>query len=147
MRQTMPLFTLAVTMLTAFVLAVTVFVTPNFALAEQPHALRPACDCPKTRKSSQQKFADIHGPLDDSDELAALASVQMGLSQAGDGTTFVWRRGNGRLSGTVSPTSSFRNRDGAICRHLIVLLTTGFKTKKTEGIACRLPNGRWQLDG
>ena len=65
----------------------------------------------------------------------------------GDGTAFVWRLRNGRLAGVVKPTSSFRNQGGAVCRHLEMLLTTGLKTRKTEGIACRLANGRWQLEG
>ena len=30
---------------------------------------------------------------------------------------------------------------------MVVMLTTGKNTKKQEGIACRLPSGRWQLDG
>jgi hypothetical protein len=29
----------------------------------------------------------------------------------------------------------------------VVLLTTGDKTGKLEGIACRLPGGRWRLEG
>jgi surface antigen len=98
-------------------------------------------------KVSKPKFADGHLPLDESDEIAALTSVQIALSRVGDGTTFAWRRTNGRLSGAISPTASFRNASGSICRHFVVLLTTGFKTKKAEGVACRLANGRWQLEG
>ena len=87
------------------------------------------------------------GALDDSDELAALASVQHALSSAGDGQAYVWQRANGRLSGLVRPISSFRNGDGQICRHVLVLLTTGQRTEKTESTACRLAGGRWQLGG
>jgi surface antigen len=65
----------------------------------------------------------------------------------GDGKTYVWRRWHGRLSGIVQPTASFKDNGGKVCRHLIVLMTTGANTKKQEGIACRLPSGRWQLDG
>jgi surface antigen len=64
-----------------------------------------------------------------------------------DGTPFVWRRNNGRLSGIVRPTASFRSPKGDLCRHVVVLLTTGFKTRTAEGVACRLANGRWQLEG
>lgn len=112
----------------------------------------PSCSCPDAReKSSRPKFAGlIAGPtsaLDESDEIAALASVHLALNGVGDGQAYVWARSNGRLSGLVRPVSSFRNDDGQICRHVILLLTTGLTTKRTESTACRLPGGRWQLGG
>lgn len=85
--------------------------------------------------------------LDEKDEIAALERIQYALSEVGDGKTYVWRRWHGRLSGLVQPTGSFKDTSGKVCRHLIVLMTTGGTTKKQEGIACRLPSGRWQLDG
>ncbi len=85
--------------------------------------------------------------LDEADEIAALERIQFALSEVGDGKTYVWRRWHGRLSGVVQPTASFKDDDGKVCRHLVVLMTTGKNTKKQEGIACRLPSGRWQLDG
>ena len=85
--------------------------------------------------------------LDEKDEIAALERIQYALSEVSDGKTYVWRRWHGRLSGLVQPTTSFKGDDGRICRHLIVLMTTGPTTRKQEGIACRLPSGRWQLDG
>ena len=85
--------------------------------------------------------------LDEKDEVAALERIQYALSEVGDGKTYVWRRWHGRLSGIVQPTASFKDNGGKVCRHLIVLMTTGKNTKKQEGIACRLPSGRWQLDG
>jgi hypothetical protein len=85
--------------------------------------------------------------LDEKDEVAALERIQYALSEVGDGKTYVWRRWHGRLSGIVQPTASFKDSGGKVCRHLIVLMTTGTNTKKQEGIACRLPSGRWQLDG
>ena len=85
--------------------------------------------------------------LDEKDEIAALERIQYALSEVGDGKTYVWRRWHGRLSGIVQPTASFKDGGGKVCRHLIVLMTSGTNTKKQEGIACRLPSGRWQLDG
>jgi hypothetical protein len=85
--------------------------------------------------------------LDEKDEIAALERIQYALSEVSDGKTYVWRRWHGRLSGLVQPTASFKDTSGKVCRHLIVLMTTGQTTKKQEGIACRLPSGRWQLDG
>jgi surface antigen len=85
--------------------------------------------------------------LDEKDEIAALERIQYALSEVSDGKTYVWRRWHGRLSGLVQPTASFKDTSGKVCRHLIVLMTTGQTTKKQEGVACRLPSGRWQLDG
>ena len=85
--------------------------------------------------------------LDEKDEIAALERIQYALSEVSDGKTYVWKRWHGRLSGIVQPTASFKDGNGKVCRHLIVLMTTGANTKKQEGIACRLPSGRWQLDG
>lgn len=106
------------------------------------------CACPDAEKKARPSFALLPGAeLTENDEIAALESIQMGLSQMDDGTPFVWRHDNGRLSGIVRPTVSFRNAEGKVCRHVVVLLTTGYKTSTAEGIACRLPNRRWVLEG
>ena len=85
--------------------------------------------------------------LDDSDKIALLERLQYALSAISDGSTYVWRRWHGGLSATVHPTASFKDDMGKVCRHVVILLTNGKRSKKTEGIACRLPSGRWQLDG
>jgi 17 kDa outer membrane surface antigen len=114
-----------------------------------PAETRP-CTCPGQNDPARQvrpKFADLQANLDETDEIAALEAVRIALSEVGDGGAFVWRRENGRLSGVIKPTSSFRNVDGKICRHLIIVLAAGVRTSKIEGVACRLGNGRWELDG
>jgi hypothetical protein len=167
MSRSESLFPIAATLLSGFFLAACVFLLPGMAEAgEQPSsppiageedvADVPAgddkttspCTCPESSpKSGKPKFAELQSDLDDADEAAALESVQLALSKVGDGAAYIWHRSNGRLSGLVQPTSSFRNGKGSICRHLILMLTTGDKTRKTEGIACRADNGLWQLEG
>ncbi|MFN3867646.1 MAG: RT0821/Lpp0805 family surface protein [Hyphomicrobiaceae bacterium] len=122
-----------------------------------PHATPPAddqattCTCPETFDKSKiwpkPKFAELRRPLDQSDEIAALESVQLALAEVGDGSSYVWHRYHGQLSGVVTPTASFRDRDGNICRHVIVVLSAGTRSKRSEGVACRLSDGRWQLQG
>lgn len=108
----------------------------------------PSCSCPSASDRPQRpKFAGFPSSLDESDEIAALAALHEGLASTADGAKYVWHRGNGRLSGIINPVNSFRNGDGAICRHIVVLLTTGLVTKKTEGTACRGQGGRWELEG
>jgi surface antigen len=84
--------------------------------------------------------------LNEMDEIAALEMVQYALSEVGDGKTYVWRRGHGRLSGLVQPTASFKEAGGRVCRHLLILMTFAITVRKQEGVACRLTTGRWELE-
>ena len=78
--------------------------------------------------------------------LAALESVQLALTEVADGSSYVWHRSHGRLSGLVKPLSSFKDTRGAVCRHAVVVLSGVEATKRTEIVACRLPTGIWQLE-
>ena len=161
MRESRMFVSLAAVGLTAFTLVSVIFLAPYDAFAggaaasAAEVAQSPSCSCPGTSNRSQRpKFADFQSAppddgqaLDSGDEMAALSSVQHALSATADGATYVWHRNNGRLSGLVQPTSSFKNVDGDICRHIVIMLTTGEKTLKTEGVACRKTNGVWTLEG
>lgn len=118
--------------------------------AETMPAEKPSCTCPRQdtpKREARPKFADLQANLDEGDEIAALEAIRIALTEIGDGSTFVWRRANGRISGVVKPTSSFKNVEGKICRHILIVLAAGRRTGQIEGVACRLDNGRWQLDG
>jgi hypothetical protein len=132
------------------VLATGILLFDNQAFgAEAAPSARPECSCSgEHRKETRPSFAELTDRrLDEADEIAALESIQVGLSSMDDGEPFVWRRSNGKLSGIVRPTVSFRNAKHDVCRHVVVLLTTGFKTRTLEGIACRAANRRWVLEG
>jgi hypothetical protein len=137
------LVTLAAVVITAFVLAAGILMSPRAAFADAQKW--------ETRiyPSEPSALDPIAAPrqLDVKDEIAALERIQFALSEVGDGTSYVWRRWHGQLAGVVHPTSSFKDPSGKVCRHLVVLLTTGKRTSKMEGVACRLPSGRWQLEG
>jgi surface antigen len=153
MRTTSSLVPLAATAVTAFSLCAWVVLSANVLLAAEKAPGNGAgagtCSCPEKsgKPSTRPKFADLKSGLDESDEIAALESVQFALAEVGDGATYVWHRRHGRLSGVVQPTTSFKDAYGNVCRHVMVMLTSGPVSKKTEGIACRLANGIWQLDG
>jgi len=85
--------------------------------------------------------------LDLSDEIATLRALQLALNDVGDGSSYVWQRRNGRLSGIIMPTASFRDSKGQVCRHIVVWLTAGTRTKKTETIACRQADRVWTFEG
>ncbi len=109
------------------------------------------CHCPEASgKSQKPKFAGLPGarqPLDESDEIATLIGIQRALGTAADGATYIWHRHNGRVSSVIQPTSTFRNGSGTLCRHIVLMLTAGHKTRKMEGTVCRQKDGRWQFDG
>lgn len=81
------------------------------------------------------------------DDTATLEAIEIALTQASDGATYVWRRGNGRLVGAVRPTATFRDADRRMCRHIEMQLRLGSYTRRTEGIACRSTDGVWDLEG
>jgi hypothetical protein len=112
-----------------------------------PQSSVPQCSCPRER-SNRPKFAGLTpGPLDETDELAALSSLHQALNSAGDGQAYIWQRNNGRLSGFVKPRATFRNGDRQICRHVEMMLTTGAKTERIESTACRQSGGQWKFEG
>lgn len=85
--------------------------------------------------------------LDEIDATAALEGIGLALTEVGDGSTYVWHRRDGLLSGMAQPTASFKDAIGRPCRHLIVMLNTYGRSSRIEGVACRTLSGRWQLDG
>jgi hypothetical protein len=135
------LVTLAAIVITAFVLIGQIFLGSRGAFADDPKWETRTFPSPATTEP-------VPAPeLDAKDEVATLERIQYALSEIGDGSTYVWRRWHGRLSGVIHPTTSFKDRSGKVCRHIVILLTTGQRTARKEGIACRLASGRWQLDG
>lgn len=150
MNSNVSLFPLVAVGLTAFTLVAALFVSTDFAAADEIKLPEQAgCSCPGSdgKSSSKPKLADLKAPLDENDEIAALESVQYALTEVADGSTYVWHRSHGRLSGLVKPTSSFKDGKGSICRHVLVVLNGTDNTRKTETVACRLASGVWQLDG
>jgi len=130
--------------------------TPHVTADEVKPAAPPACSCANAADpcpgkdqapSVRPRYVDSKALLDENDEIAALEAVRVALSEVGDGATYVWYRASGRLSGVVQPTGSFKDLGGRVCRHLVLILTTGGHTSKIEGVACRLGDGRWLLDG
>lgn len=117
----------------------------------QPPPAVGCCDepdeTPPAPRNSRPQSAEIRPLFDQKDKAAALEAVQVALTEVGDGSTYVWYRHGGRLSGLVQPTQSFVDVLGRVCRHIVVTLNDASRQKRTEGIACRLSDGGWQLDG
>ncbi len=134
--------TLPAVVATAFAgvfMAAIVLLAPSLVMAAEP-AFTP-------RNQTVALGPDFRNTLDDADEVATLDAIHTALSEVGDGSTYVWHRQHGRLSAIMQPTQSFKDSAGQVCRHLVVMLVSGVANRRTEGIACRLATGRWQLDG
>jgi surface antigen len=122
-------------------------------LADEKASGPAANPCPGPGKELREnlwprpKYAEARPDLHASDEDATLEALQLALTEIGDGSSYVWHRYNGQLSGVVQPTISFKDVNGRICRHIVLLLSSGAYSKRTEGIACRLQSGTWQLEG
>ena len=143
------IFPLAAAGVTAFALVAAVFVSSDFATAGDSIAPPAGCSCPNSsaKSSIKPKFAGLSVPLDESDEIAALESLHYALTEVADGSSYVWHRSNGRLSGIVKPTASFKDSNGEVCRHVTVVLNSSDVSKKTDTVACRLAGGVWQFEG
>ncbi len=93
------------------------------------------------------KVPAMRAAIKSGDEIAALRAVAVALSEVGDGVTYVWGHGQGRLSGAIHMTNTFRDSQGRTCRHLQMQLRSGTYVRKMEGIACRDTTGVWVLEG
>ena len=145
MRSLPSIVTAAAYGITAFLLVGSVLLTTPEAYAEEASLNHGRISCLPICKNNPATLAKM--PRNKSDAAATLESVQYALSHVGDGGSYVWRRKSSKLSGVIQPTRSFRNAKGTICRYLFVLVSKGVKTAKAEGVACRLEDGRWNLEG
>jgi surface antigen len=91
-------------------------------------------------------LAELKAGLDESDRLAVLEAIHLGLSEVGDGQTYMWRRKTGKILGFVRPTRSTRDANGRVCRHLVFSLKLGPYSRTIEGLACRQPDKSWVLE-
>jgi hypothetical protein len=127
-------------------------IDPEPALAPTVSPQSQTCSCQDAPGSGypapRPRFADAQPPpLDLTDETATLEAVHTALSEVGDGASYVWHRRGGKVSGIVKPTASFKDAKGRVCRHLVMTLNSGERSARTEGIACRMADRSWRLEG
>jgi len=151
MLRSHQLITLAAVVLLGFTFIAALLIFTDRGFAGSATSGQPPCLCadaaPKPAHESTGSRPMAWPILDETDEIAALEAVQVTLSEVGDGSTFAWYRGNGRISGVLQPTASFKDGSGKICRHIRMMLTAGAMSRKVEGIACRGSGGIWSLEG
>lgn len=166
MRDTTPsLFPVFAAAALGFAALAAIFLWSDPVQADAP-ALRPTMTAPDEQAAAKPPSTRVPEPRADSDRpartalrpsfipafsrmdrTAALESVQLALSRVADGSTYVWHRGHGRLSGVVRPTRSYRDANGRVCREFLVMYASGNHSAKTKTHACRLESGIWSIEG
>jgi len=158
MRENENLLPIVLTLFMGFAFVAAVFLNVEMAFAAEVGLQAEALKCapPNAKKCVsaiqattrfRKKIGAKRAMLDESDRLAALRSIQYALSNVGDGASYVWQRGNGRLSGVIQPTESFKDDQGRVCRHVIVRFTAGDYSRGIETLACRRDSGVWVISG
>jgi surface antigen len=89
----------------------------------------------------------LKAELTDDDSLAVLEALGYALEEVPDGSTYAWHRDAGPLWGTVRIASSFRDDEGSICRHLVLMLSLNEFTRAIESVACRDSAKHWIIGG
>lgn len=89
----------------------------------------------------------VKAALDRTDRQAAMAALQLALSELGDGVTLIWQRQARGLKGRITLRSAFQDDRGRICRHVVYWFAHGDYQRQIETIGCREPDGSWSLSG
>ena len=97
------------------------------------------------RKPRQMTLTKLRAKLRPADEYATLNALLIALSRVGDGQTYIWTRPKRQLRAFITPTSSYRNETGTICRKLVVSLALGSHIKRIKTTACRAKDRSWKL--
>lgn len=67
------------------------------------------------------------------------------LEHAPDGRSVAWTDPNNGGQYQVRPDKPFKNRDGQYCRQYITNAVIDGYSRQVTGVACRQPNGAWQM--
>ena len=121
---------------------------------------RPAGSHPASRQTRQSPtnpatasatWPNSNRELDQIDRLAVLEAIHVGLTDAPDGSTYMWRRHNGKIAGSVRPTNSFRDstaKSAAIssssyCLASICARSKALPAAKTIAVGCSKADRSW----
>jgi surface antigen len=83
--------------------------------------------------------------LDDRDKRLHAEAAQRALESTPSGTSVPWRNPDNGHAGTVTPTRTYQNAQGAYCREFQQTVTVDSKQERAYGTACRQPDGSWRI--
>jgi len=67
------------------------------------------------------------------------------LEHAPDGQAIVWKDPQSNAQYQVAPVQTVQAADGRYCREYTATATAGGQSQETYGLACRQPDGSWQI--
>ena len=83
--------------------------------------------------------------MDEQDKLLAERTSQRALEAAPSGTEIAWKNPDSGNYGYVTPTKTYKAKDGRYCREYTQKIIVGDKEQKAYGTACRQEDGQWQI--
>ena len=88
--------------------------------------------------------SEIGRSLDDVDKIKNDRAVERATS-APVGETITWKNPDSGHYGSVTPTREGTSSSGKYCREFQQTVTIGGQTEEAYGIACRQPDGSWEI--
>jgi surface antigen len=82
--------------------------------------------------------------LDDRDKRLAAESAHKALESTPSGKSVAWTNPDTGHTGSVTPTRTYQQPNGAYCREYQQTVTIGGKQEQSYGTACRQPDGNWK---
>lgn len=89
--------------------------------------------------------SSIGESLDKADQAYYNQTVQRSLETAPPGRALPWSNPESGNSGSVTPSSYYKNGSGQYCREYTQTIVVGGKKQTGNGTACRQPDGTWQI--
>ena len=88
--------------------------------------------------------SEIGRSMDDVDKIKNDRAVERATT-APIGETITWNNPDSGHSGAVTPTRDGTSSSGEYCREFQQQVTIGGNTEEAYGIACRKPDGSWEI--
>ena len=85
--------------------------------------------------------------LDAADQQAAYRTEQAALERYPDGQTVRWSNPNNGNYGYTVPQTTYQTSSGQYCREYQTTIIVGGQPETARGVACRQPDGSWQVSG
>ncbi|MEX2648579.1 MAG: RT0821/Lpp0805 family surface protein [Alphaproteobacteria bacterium] len=85
--------------------------------------------------------------LDDADQRTAYRAEQAALERYPDGQYARWDNPNNGNSGYTVPQGTYQTASGQYCREFETTIVVGGRVETGRGVACRQPDGSWQVAG
>jgi len=87
----------------------------------------------------------VGSALDAQDRAMANQAAQQAFENSPSGTPSNWRNPDSGHYGSVTPTRTFQNPNGAYCREYQQQIFIDGRPQQSYGTACRQPDGSWRV--